>query len=160
MDETIPTLAEVLDAVGTSIHTRIEIKRGPTPYVGLTEAIMEEVESRSLQQSVTIMCFQLASILPFAKAGYATSLSYSNSFGSPKDLPELVRQLAGEGIADIGYFFHELDQAAIDTVTASGLTVGAWTVNGLPRLDYWLRQPISYILTDQADLALPIRAGL
>lgn len=159
MDETIPTLAEILDAVGHSIHTRIEIKKGPAEYVGLTEAIMEAVESRSLKHRVTIMCFQLGSIQPFAKAGYQTSLSFSKSFGSEKDLPDLVKRLAGDGIADIGYFFHELDQDAIDTITGASLTVGAWTVNGLPRLDYWLRQPISYILTDQANLALSIRAG-
>jgi len=160
MNETIPTLGEVLDAVGNTIHTRIEIKRGPVEYVGLTEAIMAEVETRSLKQRVTIMCFQLASIQPFAKAGYQTSLSFSKSFGSEKDLPALVKRLADDGIADIGFFFHELDQEAIDTITGAGLTVGVWTVNGLPRLDYWLRQPISYVLTDQADLALTIRAGL
>jgi glycerophosphoryl diester phosphodiesterase len=160
MDEVIPTLGEVLDAVGSKIHTRIEIKRGPVDYVGLTEAIMGEVETRSLKDRVTIMCFQLASIQPFAKAGYETSLSFSKSFGSEKDLPALVKRLADDGISDIGYFFHELDHEAIDTITAAGLTVGAWTVNGLPRLDYWLRQPISYILTDQADLALSLRAGI
>lgn len=160
MDETIPTLGEVLDAVGNRIHTRIEIKKGPADYIGLTEAIMGEVESRSLKDRVTVMCFQLASIQPFAKAGYETSLSFSKSFGSEKDLPALVKRLADDGIADIGFFFHELDQEAIDTITGAGLTVGAWTVNGLPRLDYWLRQPISYILTDQADLALSLRAGL
>lgn len=160
MDETIPTLGEVLDAVGSRIHTRIEIKRGPVEYVGLTEAIMNEVERRSLKDRVTVMCFQLSSIQPFAKAGYETSLSFSKSFGSEKDLPGLVKRLADNGISDIGYFFHELDQEAIDTITAAGLTVGAWTVNGAPRLDYWLRQPISYILTDEADLALSIRAGL
>jgi glycerophosphoryl diester phosphodiesterase len=160
MDETIPTLAQVLDAVGSRIHTRIEIKKGPDEYVGLTEAIMGEVESRGLKERVTIMCFQLASIQPFAKAGYATSLSFSKSFGSEKDLQSLVRHLGDDGIADIGFFFHELDQQAIDTITEAGLTVGAWTVNGAPRLDYWLRQPISYILTDQADLALSIRARL
>lgn len=160
MDETIPTLGEVLDAVGNRIHTRIEIKRGPRDYIGLTEAIMDAVESRALKERVTIMCFQLASIQPFAKAGYETSLSFSKSFGSEKDLPSLVQRLAGDGIADIGYFFHELDQEAIDVITSAGLTVGVWTVNGLPRLDYWLRQPISYILTDQADLALSIRADL
>ncbi|QQR38084.1 glycerophosphodiester phosphodiesterase [Devosia rhizoryzae] len=160
MDETIPTLAQVLDAVGQSIHTRIEIKKGPVEYAGLTEAIMEAVESRSLKDRVTIMCFQLASIQPFAKAGYETSLSFSKSFGSERDLSTLVKRLADDGVADIGYFFHELDAEAIETITAAGLTVGAWTVNGMPRLDYWLRQPISYILTDQADLALSIRAGL
>ena len=160
MDEPIPTLGEILDAVGTRIHTRIEIKRGPVEYVGLTEAIMGEVERRALKDRVTIMCFQLASIQPFAKAGYETSLSFSRSFGSEKDLPSLVKRLADEGISDIGYFFHELDLEAIDTITAAGLTVGAWTVNGLPRLDYWLRQPISYILTDQAAMALSIRAAL
>ena len=160
MDETIPTLGEVLDAVGSQVHTRIEIKRGHVDYPGLTEAIMDDVESRSLKNRVTVMCFQLASIQPFAKAGYETSLSFSKSFGSEKDLPALVKRLADDGIADIGYFFHELDHQAIDTITEAGLTVGAWTVNGLPRLDYWLRQPISYILTDQADLALSIRADL
>lgn len=160
MDEVIPTLGEVLDAVGSKIHTRIEIKRGPVDYVDLTETIMGEVESRSLKDRVTIMCFQLASIQPFAKSGYETSLSFSKSFGSEKDLPALVKRLADDGVSDIGYFFHELDQEAIDTITQASLTVGAWTVNGLPRLDYWLRQPISYILTDQADLALSLRAGL
>lgn len=160
MDEVIPTLGEVLDAVGSTIHTRIEIKRGPAEYVGLTEAIMGEVETRQLKERVTVMCFQLASIQPFAKAGYETSLSFSKNFGSEKDLPSLVRRLADDGISDIGYFFHELDQEAIDVITDAGLTVGVWTVNGLSRLDYWLRQPISYILTDQADLALSLRARL
>jgi glycerophosphoryl diester phosphodiesterase len=162
LDETIPTLPEVLAAVGDRIHTRIEIKRNARglDYEGLADPIMEAVESRNLKDRVTIMCFQLDSLIPFAKAGYETSLSFSKNFGSDKDLPSLVQRLAGEGISDIGYFFHELDQTGIETITSSGLTVGVWTVNGAPRLDYWLRQPISYILTDQADLAVQLAHGI
>jgi glycerophosphoryl diester phosphodiesterase len=162
LDETIPTLAEVLDAVGNRIHTRIEIKRNAQAqeYVGMAEPIMEAVESRGLKDRVTIMCFQLDSLLPFAKAGYQTSLSFSKNFGSDKDLPGLVKRLAGEGISDIGYFFHELDHAGMETIKSAGLTVGVWTVNGAPRLDYWLRQPISYVLTDQSELAIQLACGL
>ena len=75
-------------------------------------------------------------------------------------MPGLVKRLAGEGISDIGYFFHELDHAGMETIKSAGLTVGVWTVNGAPRLDYWLRQPISYVLTDQSELAIQLARGL
>lgn len=161
-EEVIPTLAEVLDSVGEKIHTRIEIKQDAArrDYEGMGERIREAVESRELKNRVTVMCFQLASLVPFAREGYETSLSFSKNFGSEKDLVGLVKKLADEGISDVGYFFHELDAEGIETIKAAGLTVGIWTVNGAPRLDYWLRQPISYILTDQAELALKIRAAL
>lgn len=162
LDETIPTLAEVLDAVGDQIHTRIEIKRNSRgeDYKELATPILEAVERRNLKDRVTIMCFQLASLLPFARAGFETSLSFSRNYGSEKDLGTLVKRLADEGISDIGYFFHELDSTDIETIASAGLTVGVWTVNGAPRLDYWLRQPISYILTDQAELALRLRSNI
>ncbi|HEY4201269.1 MAG TPA: glycerophosphodiester phosphodiesterase family protein [Devosiaceae bacterium] len=162
MEETIPTLAGVLDAVGNRIHTRIEIKRNAMgqDYEGLAERIIDAVESRGLKDRVTIMCFQQNSLLPFARRGYETSLSFSRNFGSEKDLKGLVTKLADAGISDIGYFFHELHDADIETIHNAGLTVGVWTVNGLPRLDYWLRQPISYILTDQAEMALRLRAAM
>jgi glycerophosphoryl diester phosphodiesterase len=161
VDETIPTLGEVLDAVGSRTHTRIEIKQNADKqdYQGLVPRIMEAVASRNLKERVTIMCFQLGSLQPFAKAGYQTSLSLAWDLGAHKDLSSLVRELADNGISDIGYIFAEVTPERIETITSGGLTIGVWTVNGPSRLDHWVRQPVSYILTDQAALALKLRGG-
>ncbi len=120
---------------------------------------MEAVESRVLKDRVNIMCFQLGSLQPFAKAGYQTSLSLAWSLGAHNDLSSLVRELADNGISDIGYIFAEVTPERIETITSAGLTIGVWTVNGPSRLDHWVRQPVNYILTDQAALALRLRGG-
>ena len=162
MTEGVPTLEDVLTVFAPGdIRIRIELKKNAagTYYPGLDRRLMETVERMGLRDRVVIMCFDLDPLKPFCRAGYETSLSYSRVH-RPEQPPlnALLPQLSSEGVRDIGISFAELKPDMIRCTNAAGLSVGVWTVNGLSRLAYWLGIPVSYVLTDQVELAQQLRA--
>lgn len=159
-DEEIATLQSVLEALAPStLRIRIELKKNASGIypAGLDRCVMEMVEAHGLKQRVTIMCFDIEPLRGFCKAGYETSMSYARVYRPAQPaIDQLLPILKDEGIGDLGVSFAELSLAMIDKIRAADKTVGVWTVNGVSRLNYWLRMPVSYVLTDQPDVALTI----
>lgn len=163
MKEGVPTLEDVLSALAPGdMRIRIELKKSAAGayYPGLDTQLMEIVEGQGLKDRVVIMCFDLEPLKIFSRAGYETSLSYSRVYRPEQPpLDALLPRLKDEGVRDIGVSFAELKADMIERTNTAGLSIGVWTVNGVSRLSYWLGMPVSYVLTDQAELARQLRTS-
>ena len=111
VDEPIPTLDDVLDAVGTRIHTRIEIKRDARrqrlcrPCRKDHATPSKAATSRTASPSCASISTPCA---PFAGVATKPACHLRAASARTRILTAWSRRLADEGIADIGYFFHEL----------------------------------------------------
>jgi len=162
--EPVPLLETLFDAVAaTPVRLRMEIKLDVErrPYPGFAPLLMAAIERRGLKDRVVACAFELDSLQPFAAAGYAACLWYSKR-ARPQGagFEEAVAQASAAGVREVGVYGSELGRERIDLLRRMQLGVGVWTVNGPARLDYWLRAPVDFLLTDQPDQALRIRAGL
>jgi len=162
IEEGVPAFDEVMAFLaGETIHVRIEIKRDPREgaYARMHERVMRALKRHGMVERVTLMSFELLALPAFGRDGVETSLSWMQH--GQTTLDEFDRQLAGieaMGIDDIGLSYGQTTPAVLERVARHGMTAGVWTVNGPGRLDYWLGMPVSYIITDQPDLALRLRA--
>jgi glycerophosphoryl diester phosphodiesterase len=142
------------------IHVRIEIKKDPRDgaYARMHERVMRALRRHDMVRRTTLMSFELHALPAFSRDGVETSLSWMQH--GQTTLDEFDGQLAGfkaMGVDDIGLSYGPTTPAILERVARHGMTAGIWTVNGPGRLDYWLGMPVSYIITDQPDLALRLR---
>ena len=161
VDEGVPAFDDVMAFLATqSIHVRIEIKSDARPgaYASLHERIMRALRRHDIAGRATVMSFELDALAPFNPDGIETSLSFMRQGTmSSAAFDELLGELRRTGVDDIGLSYGPTTRAMLEQVARRGLTAGVWTVNGPGRLDYWLRMPVAYVLTDQPDLAVALR---
>ena len=161
LDEGIPAFDEVMEFLaGQAIHVRIEIKKDERDgvYRRMHERVMRALGRHGMTRRATLMSFELDALPAFARDGVNTSLSWMrHGLETAAQFDALLARIAKLGVADIGLSFAPTTRASLAQVAAQGLTAGIWTVNGPARLDYWLGMPVSYIITDQPDLALRLR---
>lgn len=163
IDEGVPAFEEVMAFLASQeIHVRIEIKKDERDgaYAEMHQCVMRSVRRHSMADRVTLMSFELDALPAFSRDGIETSLSWMRHGQTTLDeFDALLARLAGMGIDDIGLSYGPTSRAILDRVAQHGMSAGIWTVNGPGRLDYWLGMPVSYIITDQPDLALRLRSG-
>ncbi|MBI2735010.1 MAG: hypothetical protein HYX38_00425 [Rhodospirillales bacterium] len=161
IDEGVPVFDDVMAFLaGESIHVRIEIKKDERKgaYARMHECVMAAVRRHGMEKRVTVMSFELDALPAFARDGIETSLSWMrHGQETPAQFHELLARIAGLGIADIGLSFAPTTASVLESVSRHKLSAGIWTVNGPGRLSYWLGMPVSYIITDQPDVALDLR---
>ena len=161
VDEGVPAFDDVMAFLAAQpIHVRIEIKSDERPgaYARLHERIMRALRRHAMAERATVMSFELDALAPFHPDGVKTSLSFMRQGTmSPASFDDLLADLRRIGVGDIGLSYGPTTRAMLDRVARHGLTAGVWTVNGPGRLDYWLRMPVAYVLTDQPDLAVRLR---
>ncbi len=158
---TVLLLEQLLDAVSdSSLDFRIEVKKDKRrgEYARLGEALIEVLTTRKLLQRSIISSFDLGAIRPFARAGFRTALWYSKTYRPEADIfPEQLEKMRDCGVADIAVLGRELDDAKLEMLRRDQYRVGVWTINGPSRIDYWLRMPVDYVVTDQPALAVRLR---
>lgn len=160
-DDTVLSLEQLLDAVsGSPLDFRIELKKDArrNEYAGLREALMETLTARKLLQRSIISSFDLGVLRPFAVEGFRTAVWYSKTYRPDADIfPEQLKKMQDSGVVDIAVLSRELDEQKLEMLRKEQFRIGAWTINGPSRLNYWLRMPVDYVVTDQPALAVRIR---
>lgn len=161
IDEGVPAFDEVMAFLaGETIHVRIEIKKDPREgaYARMHERVMRALKRHGMAERVTVMSFELQALPAFSRDGVETSLSWmQHGQTSLGEFEAHLARIKAMGIDDIGLSYGPTTPAVLERVVQHGMTAGVWTVNGPGRLDYWLGMPVSYIITDQPDLALRLR---
>jgi len=161
VDEGVPAFDDVMAFLATQpIRVRIEIKSDARPgaYASLHERIMRALRRHDMSGRATVMSFELDALAPFRPEGIETSLSFMRQGTMTREaFDDLLGDLRRTGVGDIGLSYGPTTRALLEQVARHGLTAGVWTVNGPGRLDYWLRMPVAYVLTDQPDLAVALR---
>jgi glycerophosphoryl diester phosphodiesterase len=163
IDETIPTLAQVLDVFEpTGIELELEVKtdaRGD-PYPGLVESTARMVEARGMVGRVRLTCF-VPEILEEIR-------SRAGGFRRLASLDRRSSEMLG-GLDRAIRRFLDLDctiavertllELEIERCRAAIGTdrLGVWVPNTPGELNYWLRQPVGQITSDRPDIALGLR---
>jgi glycerophosphoryl diester phosphodiesterase len=163
IDESAPSLDQALAALDPRMRVRIEIKPGGSPggYETTHRQVMLLTGKHGMSNRITVMSFDPAALTFFTSSGVPTSLSvWPHDQTSIQAFRRVVAQAAEAGIEDLGLSFGRTTSAMLALAREAGLSAGVWTVNDASRLDYWLRQPIAYILTDHPDIAKRVRDEL
>lgn len=158
---TVLAFEQLLDSVSESpLDFRIEVKKDArrNDYAGLREALIEILTTRKLLQRSVITSFDLSVLRPFASAGFRTAMWYSKTYRPDADaFPQQLEKMRDCGVADIAILGRELNEAKLEMLRREQCRVGVWTINGPSRIDYWLRMPVDYVVTDQPALAVRLR---
>ncbi len=164
IDETAPSLDQALVVLAPSgMRVRIEIKPGGSPggYEETHRQVLSLAEKHGMSARITVMSFDPAALAYFKGSGVPTSLSvWPADQVSLNRFTYVVDQAAAAGIDDLGLSFGRTTPAMLALAAQAGLTAGLWTVNDASRLDYWLQQPVAYILTDHPEIAKRVRDQL
>lgn len=165
LGETIPTLPEVLDVFGsTGIELEIEMKMDAFgyPYEGLIDKVIALLEARKMTSRVVLTCFvpevieEFKAKVPGMRRLASVDRRACEAFGG------VDRTL--QRFVDLGCIIaveHTMLRLTIDR--AVGIVgsdkLGAWVLNTVGELDFWLNQPIAQITSDRPDLAMQLRAA-
>lgn len=164
IDESAPSLDQALVVLAPSgMRVRIEIKPGGSPggYEKTHRMVMLLADKHGMRDRITIMSFDPAALAYFKGSGVPTSLSVWPADQVSLDrFTHVVAKAAAAGIDDLGLSFGRTTPAMLALAAQAGLTVGLWTVNDASRLEYWLQQPVAYILTDHPGIAKRVRDQL
>ncbi len=164
IDESAPSLDQALKALAPSgMRVRIEIKPGGSPdgYETTHRQVTMLADRHGMSDRITIMSFDPAALAYFTGSGVPTSLSvWPSDQVTLETFTRVVARAAAACIDDLGLSFGRTTPAMLALAAQAGLTAGLWTVNDASRLDYWLRQPVAYILTDHPDIAKRVRNRL
>ncbi len=163
IDETVPTLAQVLDVFQpTGLELELEMKmdaRGRA-YPGLIEKTAALVEARAMVDRVRLTCF-VPEVLEEvrAKAGQFRRLASldrraAEMLGGPDRAIQRFLDLDCTIAIERTLLELEFDRChgAIGTER-----LGVWVPNTPGELDYWLRQPVGQLTSDRPDVALDLR---
>jgi glycerophosphoryl diester phosphodiesterase len=164
VDETIPTLDEVLDVFApTRLELELEMKtdaRGRT-YPDLIDKTAKLVTARGLAERVRLTCFVPEVIEEMRRRAGPFRRLASLDRRSAEMLGGLERAIERFLDLDCAIAIErtllELEMgrclAAIGTER-----LGVWVPNTPGDLDHWLRQPVGQLTSDRPDLALALRA--
>ncbi len=164
LDETIPTLPEVLDVFApTGIELEIEMKMDAlgSPYAGLLDKVIKLVEARGMASRVVLTCFipevieEIRAKAPGMRRLASVDRRSCEAFGGvDRTLKRFV---------DLGCIIAvEQSMLGIAFDRCLGIVgrekLGVWVPNSVRDIDFWLGQPIAQMTSDRPDLALQLAA--
>ena len=164
LDETVPTLAEVLDVFApTGLELELEIKTDARwrPYPELIDKAVALATRRGMAERVRLTCFvpevieEMRSRFPGFRRLASLDRRSAEMLGGVERA--IARFLDLDCTVAIERTLLQLEMerclAAIGTDR-----LGVWVPNTPGQLDFWLRQPVGQLTSDRPDLALALRA--
>lgn len=163
-EETIPTLAEVLDLLApTPIGLRLEIKPGRdlARYVGIEAATVAALRERGLLERSVVTSFLLPILEAAAQAGaphrlWLVAPLVQAALAPTRRLASLAR---ATGTAELGLHIDHLDPTLVTALRAEGLEVGAYAAHEDAQIERALALGLAVFTTDRPSAARAIRAS-
>jgi len=152
LGERVPTLPEVLEAVGQDLILCIELKGGE----GLPEAVVSVVRDASLERRVLFFSFDsahvraLKALEPEIPVVWLVGRESAEEEGYSVDLPE---QAAAMGADVLGLSMRIVDAAIVIASHAAGLPVFAFTANRPDHINQLVEAGVDGVITDRPDFA-------
>lgn len=150
--ETVPTLAEYLDAAKSYSHPRLilEVKTFGNDSIRQTlacEKIIGMVDAAGLHDRTDYITFSLFACKELHRLSPDSRVYYLNGDLSPKEIKKL-------GLAGIDYSYKALAKHPewIDEAKNEGLEVNVWTVDDPAIMDEMLQKEVDYITTNLPEL--------
>jgi glycerophosphoryl diester phosphodiesterase len=153
--ERIPTLEEVLEAVGRRILINIELTNYATPLDGLVPAVVDLVRKFGLEERVLFSSFfphnlrRAKRLLPQVPCGLLTWAGWPGWGGRTLGFRRSVYQALHPHLRDV-------DAGLVRRVQAAGRRIHVWTVNAEADLERMIACGVDGIFTDDPALALRI----
>lgn len=144
--EPVPTLREVVAAVGTKVRINVEIKGGPDlPYVA--EHVVAILSAGGILAESMISSFDLSAVQAVQALTPEPALALIT--GNAGDLEIAAR----EGLGGLNLQFAGVDAALLRAAHDAGVRVCAWTINDLARWDEFAAMGVDVLCTDMPHLA-------
>jgi glycerophosphoryl diester phosphodiesterase len=149
--ESIPTLQEVVDALGPSLLINIELKTESLKDDGLASAAVELVEKNDLRDRVVISSFNPFALWRVRRLDASISVGMLYSDGLPFFLrrPWLRHLVRPEAMHPE---WPLVDDDYLQWARARGLRVHTWTVNDPGRMWQLVQAGVDLIITDRPDV--------
>ena len=163
IDETIPTLAQVLDVfqpTGLDLELEMKLDARGRPYPGLIERTAELVGARGMVDRVRLTCFVPEVLEEIrSKAGQFRRLASldrrsAEMLGGPDRA--IQRFLDLDCTIAVERTLLELEMERCHSAIGTD-RLGVWVPNTPGELNYWLRQPVGQLTSDRPDIALSVR---
>lgn len=152
--EPIPTLREVVEALGPRTGLLLELKR-PDLYPGIEAQIHEELSSvrgylnRTLRTGrLVVQSFDVDSMRTYHELAPAVPIGLLHS--SPPAQDELLE--ASTWADQINVAFTVTDRRLVDRIHALGMTISVWTLDTEQLMRQFLGLGVDGIITDHPDL--------
>ena len=164
-DETVPTLADVLEVLATdatvSLHVELKSDENGEPYPGIVEKVVAELARFEIGHRCHLTSFDTAVLLECRRIAPDMARLVSVNAAWAERQGGLQTFLAEvDRLVDIVAIHHELLEAEWQLITAAlpldRLCV--WTVNDEAAIRKWLERGVGHLTSDNPDLALACRA--
>jgi glycerophosphoryl diester phosphodiesterase len=153
--QAIPTLDEVVDAVGPAAVINVEIKSGVVLYPEIERTLAEFIDARALAQRVIVSSFNHYSLVEFKRLAPAVDVGLLYTAGLVE--PWLyARRVGAQALHPLHFSVTpELVSASHDC----GVKVNPWTPNSEEHIRRVAGAGVDAIITNRPDLALKVLGG-
>jgi glycerophosphoryl diester phosphodiesterase len=160
-DDTVPTLAQVLDTLKPStgqLLLEIKVDDNRQPYPDIERKALALVDARGLRDRVIVMAFEAPTLRrvraldPTIRTALLVSRSrVSRERASASDLVKWARDVAA---SHLGVEYPAVDAALLNAARPAHLQVAAWTVNEEADIRRLVDLGVAVVISDRPDLAL------
>lgn len=163
--EPIPRLGEILGLLAAAGATAIvEIKEGAdgAPYPGIAPRVLAAIAAGGMTARCRISAFHWPTLVELRALSTAIGLvgvAQDSDLRAAGGLGPAIARLAAIGANDIGLDHRLIDAAMVAAARASGLGVGAWTVNDGAEILRLAGLGVDWIISDRPDMAMAALAG-
>lgn len=154
VQETIPTLAEVLDwLTGNQLYCMIELKNTRFPYPGLEEKVIHFIQYYQLQNRIILSSFNHYSLVycHYIAPNIETAPIYREGLYQPW---VYAQSMAARGIHPN---FRAVPEPIIKASLMAGIAVRPYTINEKPLMKYYFDIGVSGFITDYPKMAVDVR---
>jgi glycerophosphoryl diester phosphodiesterase len=150
-DERIPTLQEVIDAVGNRLLLNIELKTASLRDEGLAAAVVRTVEANDLLEQVVVSSFSPLEVWRVKRLNPQIPIGMLYA----PDLPFLLRRpwlrhvIRPEALHP---FYATVDAAYVRWAKGQGYRVHTWTVDEPEEMRRLVQAGVDAIITNQPDV--------
>lgn len=151
----IPTLAEVVEAVGDSAFIDIEIKSGTTQYPGIERKVADFILARGIGARVVVSSFNHHALMELKRIApeIPVGLLYVAALIGPWSYAERV------GADALHPLHYTVCPRMVEKAHERGLQVNPWTVNSEKHIRRMLAAGVDAIITNVPALAVQIARG-
>ena len=158
----IPTLQEVIDAIGANVKLVVEVKGGSEEYPGIEESIVSIVKQKKVESQVIFKSFSIdvlerfKSLAPDIPRLYVFVLHFSDlnlTLDKWIDFTDIY-----DNPAKVQYFqAHRwfINKSLIEKAHANKIKIIAWNVNSVDDIESMLQLGVDGIETDYPDRVIP-----
>jgi glycerophosphoryl diester phosphodiesterase len=154
INERIPTLGEVFEAVGHRLLINVELTNYGSLFDRLVSAVLEQVHEHELEERILLSSFNPVALLKARQLDPGIRTGLLELPGLPRLVRVLQRALVPHN--DLHPPVSKTTVGLLQSEHAAGRRVNVWTVNDRDRIEELIGQGADGIITDDPAMALEV----